>query len=278
MPAEDAADRAVGGTNVVAFCHSLAARDGGPPSMADQLRHALADGDVTVVYQPVIDCGTGDVESYEALARWTHPQLGPIEPAAFIPVAEESGRIIRLGAVVMRAALATASGLPSRRRIAVNIAMTQLRRRDVTLLVRDLLDDAAVAADRLELEFGDAVLAPQETDARRSLVALADLGVRLTLDDFDMVLTKLDAVRQLPIRRLKIDRHVVGRLGDPRDARDTARAVRSVITAAGNFGMSVVAEGVETAIQFRALRGCGCALMQGFMIEPPVTADELRAA
>jgi diguanylate cyclase len=241
-----------------------------------ELDAALQARALDVAYQPRVDLQTGRLCGVEALARWTHPQRGVIAPSAFIPVAEESGRIGELGRCVLDAALQQRrrwhdQGLPAGR-LAVNVSALQLRDPGFCGEVLASLALHGLAPDDLELELTESVFAGDVEAICQRLGPLRERGVVVALDDFGTGYASLAALHRLPVDVMKIDRSFVVDLG----RRASAEAVvRSVIVLAKALGKRVVAEGIETAAQREALLALGCDEGQGWLFAAPMPAEAL---
>ncbi len=241
-----------------------------------ELRAAIEDGQLRLHFQPLVSLGDGEVVGCEGLVRWQHPDRGLLPPGDFIPLAESSGLVVPLGAWVLRAACAQASawharGLPYA--VGANLSPRQLVGGDVVALVRDLLAEYSLPADRLVLEVTESTLM-DDPHAPQVLAALSALGVHLALDDFGTGYSSLTYLKRFPVDAIKIDRSFVSGLG--RDADDEA-IVASVVSLARAIGKTVVAEGVETPAQLAALRALGVDQAQGFLWSPARSAHDLEA-
>jgi EAL domain-containing protein (putative c-di-GMP-specific phosphodiesterase class I) len=228
-------------------------------------------GALTVHFQPIVDLATGCVAAFEALARWTHPALGAVSPAEFIPLAEATGLIVPLGRRVLRAACAQAAGWDAPRgaapAVSVNVSGWQLREEGLVDDVRAALADAALDPSRLTLEITESVLMEDVDRAIATLRALKALGVRLAIDDFGTGYSSLGRLRHLPVDEIKIDRAFVDDVGQVAGASALAR---TVIALGASLGLRTVAEGVEHAEQADALRAIGCDLAQGYHFARPM--------
>lgn len=265
------------GTASAVFEESMRSRQADALWIEQGLRAALAVGGIDVHYQPIVAAASTEVVGVEALARWTHPDRGPVPPADFIPVAEESGLIGDLGRLVLRQACAQAAdwlrqGL--RLTVSVNVAAAQLRDPGFARTVRDALRDSALPADLLCLEVTESDLVTSVGGATALLAELRRSGVRAAIDDFGTGLTSLAYLRDLPVDELKIDRSFVAGLG--RDGR-SGHVVAALVTMARDLGLTVVAEGVETEDQLAALVGLRCTYAQGYLIARPQPAAALPA-
>jgi predicted signal transduction protein with EAL and GGDEF domain len=233
------------------------------------LRAADFDRDLRVHYQPIVALSEGGVVSAEALLRWQHPQRGLVPPGDFIPLAEETGLIDRLGRWVLtqacRQQVAWAEHGVS---VAVNLSPRQLYDPDLARRVEDVLSETGARADRLVLEVTETALIDDRV-ARPALTALKDLGLQLALDDFGTGYSSLTSLRRYPFDRVKVDRSFVAEIDD--SVQDLA-IVRNLITLAHDLGMRVVAEGVETDGQLRVLRDIEADSAQGFLLGRPAEA------
>jgi EAL domain-containing protein (putative c-di-GMP-specific phosphodiesterase class I) len=240
------------------------------------LRQALEQEALTLCYQPQWDLKTGNRGTVEVLARWRHPELGDISPARFIPLAESSGLIFRLGEWVLRSACTQAKvwaevGCPVER-VAVNISGHQLRQTDFPDLIERILAETKLDPASLELEFTESVLMEQTGQTVAVLGVLKEMGVQLSIDDFGTGYSSLSYLKHFPVDRIKIDRAFVA--GIDRDPGDTA-IVAAVIALARTLKIKVLAEGVETRGQLEFLQGSGCSEGQGFLLGAPMPAAEL---
>jgi EAL domain-containing protein (putative c-di-GMP-specific phosphodiesterase class I) len=234
--------------------------------MVGELRAALASGQLEVHFQPKADLRTGAVEGVEALARWRHPVRGLVPPDVFVPLAESSGLVEQLTALVLDRTLAQLAvwhrlGLPLT--AAVNVSVRDLDGGALVAQVVAALEAHGVPASCLQLEVTEGSLFTDSETAAVTLVQLGALGVELSLDDFGTGYSSLGHLRRLPVSELKIDRCFVQRMGD--DPRDAA-IVRSVVDLARGLGMRVVAEGVEERATWDALRELGCDAAQGWYL------------
>jgi len=238
------------------------------------LRTAVSRGEFEVYYQPLIDVKTRRVSSFEALARWRHPTRGAIEPAEFIPVAEDTGLILQLGEWVLREACAAAMKWPARITVAVNISPVEFQRGDVVGAVQNALSASGLPSSRLEIEITETVLLEKTTKSVATLARLRDLGVRISMDDFGTGFSSLSYLRSYPFDKIKVDRSFVRDLSSD----DRSRTIVSAITGLGmRFGMRTTAEGVETEEQLEWLTAEGCNEVQGRLFSMPVPADEVMS-
>lgn len=246
-------------------------------SLEQDLHGAIERDEMVLWYQPVF-CVRGDTErlvGFEALMRWDHPRHGLVGPSAFVPVAEETGMIIPLGAWAVRRAceqlLALAPNGPDAPWVSVNIAARQLADRALVDMVDAALRDTGLDPTRLKLEVTENVVLSDEEGARAALEKLRSRGVRSLMDDFGTGHASLSYLHRLPIGTIKIDRYFVGRMDV---SPECLEIVRSVITLARSLGMEVVAEGVEQETHLTQLRTLGCEYAQGFLLARPMHAGD----
>ncbi len=235
------------------------------------LQSALQLNQLELHYQPIVDTTTGAITRFEALMRWNHPALGTIQPNEFIPYAEESGLIVRLGRWALEKACTDArkwqlANPGSATGVAVNISPKQLSERDIVDEVRHALADSGLAADHLTLEITENVVMHT---AVQKLEQLKSLGIHLAIDDFGTGYSSLSYLDRLPLDIVKIDRSFVEKLG-----KGETSLVRTVLTIGNSLGLGSIVEGVETREQLTRLRELGCRHVQGFYLSPAVSIDE----
>jgi predicted signal transduction protein with EAL and GGDEF domain len=243
--------------------------------LSNDLRHAMERREFALHYQPKVDLADGRLTGFEALLRWRHPQRGPVAPAEFVPVLEDSGLIVPVGEWVLREACAQiarwqAAGLTPVP-VAVNLSAKQFRRRDLDEGVARALGDAGIAPGLLELEITETSLMEDPEQAVRLLDRLREAGVRISVDDFGTGYSSLSYLTRLPLSALKIDRSFVR---DAMSNPEAASIVRAVIDMAQALRFTVIAEGVETAAQEMLLRSHGCDQAQGYYYGRPAPAAE----
>ncbi len=246
--------------------------------LEEELRQALGQNELRVHYQPIIDLETGKIVSVEALARWPHPERGPVSPGLFIPLAEETGLISRIGKLVLETACRQRRDwgpLVAREfRIAVNLSARQFT--DAALMdgIMAAVSGAGIEPDQLELELTESTLMDNPERASHVLNELHDIGIQLTVDDFGTGYSSLAYLRSFPFRKLKIDRTFVSNITL---SSDEATIALAVIALAHSLRMRVVAEGVETRGQLGYLLRHQCDLVQGYLFGRPMPAAELEA-
>ena len=241
------------------------------------LRHGIEHDELLLHYQPKVDIESGRIVGAEALVRWRHPERGLIPPGEFIPVAEESGLVIRLSAWVLEAALRQArawhaNGLPPLK-VAVNLSARDFSP-GLAQRVASLLASHGVPPAWLELEITEGMLTHSSDEVIAMMDELSALGVVLALDDFGTGYSSLSYLKRFPIDTLKIDQSFVR--GIPADGNDCAIA-GAIVSMAQRLGHRVIAEGVETTEQLTFLRSLGCQEIQGYLFSPPVPAEKLEA-
>ena len=239
------------------------------------LRRSLERYPFSLIYQPIRDAETARIVAVEALLRWEDPELGPVGPAEFIPVAEEAGLIAPLGEWVLRTACAQAkawqdAGLQAPR-MCVNASGIQIKHPSWVARVRSILERLELGPGALELEITESTILGDDDGTRETLHELSAMGVTLALDDFGTGYSSLRYLHDFPIDRVKIDQAFVQSLGTEMGRSLTV----SVISMAHGLGITAIAEGVETEEQAAFLRESGCDELQGFLFSKPVPADEL---
>ena len=242
-------------------------------AMENDLRAALERGGLAVHYQPQIDVASGEIVGAEALMRWTRPGHGAVSPVVFIPVAEETGLIVPLGAWLLGEACREAATWPVPWHVAVNVSPVQFRNDGFLDSVRLALAQSGLDPQRLELEITEGVLLRDTEETLVTLEQLRALGVRLALDDFGTGYASLGYLLKFRFDKVKIDRSFVRNLGVDYGAEAIVRAVIGLCDA---LGMSTNAEGVENADQIAMLRAQGCREVQGFLYWAPMSAYALH--
>lgn len=244
--------------------------------LENQLHTALERQQLVLHYQPQFDLVEGRIRGVEALIRWQHPELGMIPPAEFIPLAEESGLIVPIGAWVLETACRQShawreAGFPDLV-MSVNLSVRQFFRDDIVRLVMQAIDKYCLTAHALELEITESVAMEDVAYTIRTLESLAAGGLQLAIDDFGTGYSSLSQLKKMPVKILKIDRSFVQ---DITTNPDDAGIVDAVITMAHRLGLQVIAEGVESEAQLAHLREQGCDFAQGFLFSRPLPAAEL---
>lgn len=245
-------------------------------SLENELRIAVSNEDFVVHFQPQVDMARGRICGYEALVRWRHEQVDVIPPDRFIPIAEETGLIIKVGEIVLRQACLQlkalqASGITDQT-VAVNLSARQFRDRNLVQMICRVLSETGLEPRWLELEITESMLMDNIDQAISILSELKALGVAIAIDDFGTGYSSLSYLTQLPVDKLKVDRSFVANLPD--SPRHTA-ITTAIIAMAQRLNLQVVAEGVETEPQASFLTGHQCTILQGFLFCHPVSAADL---
>jgi diguanylate cyclase (GGDEF)-like protein len=235
------------------------------------LRQALKRTEFSLHFQPIVATGSGAVVCFEALLRWNHPKAGPVAPARFIPLAEETGLIVPIGAWVLREACAIAATWPDSIKVAVNMSPVQIRSSGVVDVVLAALTESGLPAERLELEITETAMLHGEASIN-ALYKLQAMGIRIALDDFGTGYASLSNLTMFPYQKIKIDRSFVANLTSQPDARAIVAAVTNL---AQGLGMDTTAEGVETEDQLILLRAAGCTSVQGYFLDRPKPAHAI---
>ncbi|MFA6972278.1 MAG: EAL domain-containing protein [Gallionella sp.] len=260
------------------FTEEMQARSARRLQLENALRNALARNQLQLHYQPQLSMQDGRVVGAEALLRWQHPELGQVSPAEFIPVAEESGLILSIGEWVLRTAVQQArSWMDSGQTpitIAVNLSAVQFRHAQLPQLVMQILEEASLPPQYIELELTESVA----MDAPLAAIAVMDdlhaRGIRMSIDDFGTGYSSLSYLRKFKVNRLKIDQSFVRDISEDPECR---AIVTAIITLASSMGFQTIAEGVETAGQLAFLRLQGCNEVQGYYFSKPLPALQFEA-
>jgi diguanylate cyclase (GGDEF)-like protein len=240
--------------------------------LESDLRLALERGEFELHYQPLFDLEHNRICSFEALLRWHHPSGSLISPADFVPVAEDTGLIVPIGAWVLREACAQAATWPEHVRVAVNVSAVQFHRSGLNETILRALAESGLAPQRLEVEITESIFLDGGDTTLRLLHALRSLGVRIALDDFGTGYSSLSYLQSFPFDKLKIDRSFIQNLL----TRDGATAIVHAITELANaLGIETTAEGVEETAQLMELRAHGCSSVQGFLFAEPMSASDV---
>jgi diguanylate cyclase (GGDEF)-like protein/PAS domain S-box-containing protein len=238
-----------------------------------ELRSALANDEFVLHYHPIVDINTRETASVEALIRWRHPQRGMISPLEFIPLAEETGLINPIGEWVLRKACADAAQWPANIKVSVNLSAVQFHRICPIENFSQVLDEAGLPAERLELEITETVLLQGSDENVETLHQLRRMGISIVLDDFGTGYSSLSYLRMFPFDKIKIDRSFVHELAK-------SEHCASIVSAVAGLGRSLrigtVAEGIETEDQLVLVRAAGCTHAQGYLFGKPCPAAELK--
>jgi len=242
--------------------------------LENDLSQAIDRGELSVHYQPVVRAAAEEISGFEALVRWSHPTRGPISPAKFIPLAEETGLIGKIGEWVLRTALEEAVHWPDHVRVAVNLSPLQFNDPTVIDMVRRHLEETGVRPDRLELEITEGVFLADGDSTDETFAKLKKIGVRLALDDFGTGYSSLGYLRKAPLDKIKIDQSFVR--GAASSTNRNAAIIRAIVTLAETLGMDTCAEGVETHDDLQLIRELGVSMVQGYIFGQPQPAEPAR--
>jgi EAL domain-containing protein (putative c-di-GMP-specific phosphodiesterase class I) len=242
--------------------------------LKEELSKALDREQIVVQYQPIVELESGRIAAAEALVRWEHPARGLVGPGEFVPLAEETGLIVALGRHVLRHACLTAAGWPEPLRVHVNLSAGELHDPGLVEAVAEAIAEAGIDPGQLVLEITETQLLGDAEAAARRFAELRALGARIALDDFGTGYSSLSYLHSLPLDTLKIAKPFVdGLTAGGREA----GFVPMIVELARTLELDVIAEGVETPEQLAALRECGAALGQGFLLGRPAAAVRDRA-
>ncbi|QDF99825.1 bifunctional diguanylate cyclase/phosphodiesterase [Azoarcus sp. DD4] len=260
------------------FTEEMQARSARTLVLAGALRHALERDQFSLHYQPQVSLRTGRLVGAEALLRWTHPELGPVSPAEFVPIAESNGLIVQIGEWVLRRAATEArrwtdAGLPPLV-VAVNLSAAQFRHPNLPEVVSRIVEEAGLPPRQLELELTEAMAMDNPQAAIEVMDRLYACGIRMSIDDFGTGYSSLGYLKRFKVDKLKIDQSFVRDITE--DADDKA-IVTAIINLADSLGVLTVAEGVETSGQLDFLRRQGCDAVQGYYFSKPLPAQAFEA-
>ncbi|WP_082507934.1 bifunctional diguanylate cyclase/phosphodiesterase [Methylobacterium sp. Leaf113] len=236
------------------------------------LKDTVRNGGFALHYQPIIDLASDTLRGFEALLRWPHAAKGMISPADFIPLAEETGLIVELGAWALRDACQEAASWPSDLRVGVNVSAVQIQHIDFHQHVLDALVRSGLAPERLELEITESVLVKDAERVIACLHRLRRIGVRLAIDDFGTGYSSLSYLCQFPFDKIKIDRSFI----QDACASTSGAIVRAVVGLGRHLGATITAEGVETQAQLDWVRREGCSEVQGFIFGKPMPPSVIK--
>ncbi len=244
----------------------------------NDLRHAMSNGELFLLYQPQVNIVNGQIVATEALLRWLHPKKGVVSPAEFIPIAEETGLIVPIGEWVLRQAclqnVSWQRQCSRRIPVSVNLSAVQFRSQDVVALVQRALAESGLDPAYLELELTEGTVMMDVARAIKVMKELKRIGVQLAIDDFGTGYSSLAYLKRFPIDTLKVDQSFIRGIAN---SMPDAEIARTIVQLAYGLGLRVVAEGVETIEQLLFLKEQRCHHIQGFFYSPPVPHDEIAA-
>jgi diguanylate cyclase (GGDEF)-like protein len=258
------------------YDHEMNGRARSRRMLEESVHAAIENRDFNLVYQPQVAIASGQIRGFEALIRWQHPSVGDVPPGLFLPLLEEARLISRLGSWIYQ------QGASQRKAwetlfaddlvLGVSLSSTQFGMPNLVTELRQVLERHGLQAHHLEVEVTEEALVQNPEETRKQLRLLRNLGVRVALDDFGSGPCSLSHLRDLELDTLKFDRHLIARLLE--SSRDAA-LVRNVIELCKEYGMLVIAEGVETVAQYRWLQANGCEYVQGFLVARPMMAEDV---
>ncbi len=275
LMAADLALYAVKGTNrgTFQFYHSSMNRDLNDRRQLElDLREAIERKELELHYQPIVNLRRNTITGFEALARWRHPVKGMVPPAVFIPVAEDSGLIVPLGAWALMEACRNAAQWPGDLNVAVNLSPVQFAAPNLFETIEQTLAETGLAPHRLELEITERIFMEDSENTLATLRRIKELGVRIAMDDFGTGYSSLSYLRSFPFDKIKVDRAFVSDLSE---RNEHVVIVQAVVSIARALGMTTTAEGVETEAQQQFLAALGCDEVQGYLFSPPVPVERL---
>jgi len=241
-------------------------------TMERDLQDAIVRDEFEIYYQPLINLAAGTITGFEALLRWHHPTRGMVPPDEFIPVAEETGLIVEIGAGVLRKACFEAENWPADIKVAVNLSPVQFRKPNLTATVEQALTASGLRPERLELEITESVLLHDSAGTLTALHQFRAMGVAIALDDFGTGYSSLSYLRSFPFDKIKIDKSFVRDLMTNKESMSIVRAVTGL---GQSLNIKILAEGVETPEQLEALKQEGCTEAQGYLFSRPMPASEV---
>jgi diguanylate cyclase (GGDEF)-like protein len=264
----------LGRSSVCFFELALESRIKDRLALQQDLGLALRNGELELHYQPFVSLETDRISGVEALIRWRHPVRGLISPTDFIPLAEETGHIVSIGAWALTEACTTVAAWPSELKVAVNLSAVQFKREGLLASIQAALQASQIPPQRLELEITESLVLETCETVRRTLDQIHELGVSIALDDFGTGYSSLSYLQSVPFDKIKIDRSFIKNCSTDQRSIDI---VRGIVGMAKALDMVVVAEGVETAEQRDIVRGCGCDQFQGYLFSQPRPASDIEA-
>jgi len=244
----------------------------------NELRTVIGTDQLSLNYQPIVSLQTGEVSAVEALVRWKHPELGWISPAEFIPIAQESDLILELGEWVLREGCRQFSqwksdlGSMAPAQISINLARKQFGDPHMLKVIADVLKESGLQRNELQLEVTEDAFALDVDDAVETMRSIRELGVKLAIDDFGSGTSSFIALHRFPVDVLKIDRSLIGNI---EESSGEAAMLHGLVVMARNLNIKLVAEGIETSSQARAVQDLGCEYMQGYFFARPMPADDV---
>jgi diguanylate cyclase (GGDEF)-like protein len=265
--------RSVAGSAHAAFSPEMDEKLRARQDLEAAMQQAIERNEISLMFQPQVSLDDGSIVGVEALMRWMHPQLGAVSPDRFIPVAEETGRIVELGRWILEEACREVATWPGELRLSVNVSPIQFELVDVVDEIREALAMSGLPAHRLDVEITEGIFMSNAKSVTEALQRLRNLGVCIALDDFGTGYSSLSYLGRLPVDKIKIDQSFVKRLPGDQEAGVIIRAVMMLSEALRKV---VIAEGIETADQAWMLKMMSCKIGQGYHFGRPKTAAEMR--
>ena len=241
----------------------------------NELREAIGKKQLRMFYQPIVDAKTHKLKCVEALIRWEHPQRGWISPGEFIPIAEESGVIRKVGAWALEQVCQDAAAWPVEIRAAINVSAVQFQHDDFVKMAKRIIEDSNIAPSRIELEITESVFIGDYAGIMKIFKGLKGLGVRLSLDDFGTGYSSLSYLRNAPFDKIKIDQSFVRGCTEP--GNNNSAIIRAIVSLAEALGMETVAEGIEAKDELELVERRGATHLQGLIFSGAISNDELLA-
>ena len=271
--------KAKGKNNYLCFSTEIMFEINHHSQLKNDIRNAIPDNELFILYQPKIDLTTGKLSGCEALVRWQHPTMGLISPLEFIPLAEETGLIIELGLWVLETVSAQIVNWRKRNiaipQIAINLSGTQFEHPETMHRFFIILAENPFPSSMLEFELTESVIMGyQSSEAHNSLILLQTLGHMVSIDDFGTGYSSLSYLKYLPVNTLKIDRSFIK---DVDQNEEDKAIVKAILALAKSLGMNTVAEGVETKEQLDFLKENGCDQGQGYYFAKPLSIEDIEA-
>ncbi|MBN9345036.1 MAG: GGDEF domain-containing protein [Devosia sp.] len=267
--------RAMAGKGYAAFSPEMDENLRARQELETEMQQAMERGEISLMFQPQASLDDGRIIGVEALMRWMHPDLGAVSPDRFIPIAEETGKIVELGRWILEAACREVATWPGELKLSVNISPIQFELIDVVAEVKEALTRSGLPAHRLDVEITEGIFVSNVRATIEALQKLRNLGVGIALDDFGTGYSSLGYLGRLPIDKIKIDQSFVKKL--PGD-QQSGVIIRAVMMLSEALNKIVIAEGIETADQAWMLKMMGCKVGQGYHFGRPRTATEMRAS
>ena len=271
--------KAQGRSNYCAYDPAMKKKMNARLDLENDLREAVERGEIFLNYQPIVDIQTGKIHSFEALARWKHPQRGVVSPLDFIPIAEETGMIIPMGKAILELACQQLASwraeFPALAdvRMSVNVSSKQFAEAGLVDDIALILSQTQLPPSALTVEVTESTMMENAADTSRRLEQLRDRGIQISIDDFGTGFSSLASLHQLPLDVLKIDRSFVDNM---LRASSSQAIVRAILSLAGSVNLDVIAEGIETEKQRLELMAMGCPFGQGYLFSHPLDASQIQ--